>query len=448
VKRMITRISTTPWIFLAAVVVASVGVAAERPSFLLIFTDDQGMNDVGCYGSEIPTPHIDSLARDGLRYESWYVAAPVCTPSRFGLLTGRYPNRSRDRLLGPLMFLEKSDRTRGIRVGETTVAAALGRSGYETALIGKWHLGHGDPSFLPTRHGFDRFYGHTGGCIDYFTKDYGIYPDWYRGEKHVREDGYATDLITREAVRYLASHGKEKPFFLYLAYNAPHFGKGWDREKRSVTNVLQGQKSYIEKFANISDEKRREFAAMTASLDDGVGKVLAALRENGLDRQTVVIFMTDNGGDPRYGGSNRPYRGRKAELFEGGVRVPCIVRWPGRIRPGSVTKQLGSALDVFPTLCRLAGVDTSRMGLDGVDLSRQWTTAELVERDLFFKNGPAGAFRRGPMKFLRSGTGKEMLFDLERDPGEKEDVGAADRETLEELRAGWEKVARTLKREG
>jgi len=187
---------------------------------------------------------------------------------------------------------------------------------------------------------------------------------------------------------------------------------------------------------------------MTASLDDGVGKVLAALRENGLDRQTVVIFMTDNGGDPRYGGSNRPYRGRKAELFEGGVRVPCIVRWPGRIRPGSVTKQLGSALDVFPTLCRLAGVDTSRMGLDGVDLSRQWTTAELVERDLFFKNGPAGAFRRGPMKFLRSGTGKEMLFDLERDPGEKEDVGAADRETLEELRAGWEKVARTLKREG
>ena len=271
---MITRISTTPWIFLAAVVVASVGVAAERPSFLLIFTDDQGMNDVGCYGSEIPTPHIDSLARDGLRYESWYVAAPVCTPSRFGLLTGRYPNRSRDRLLGPLMFLEKSDRTRGIRVGETTVAAALGRSGYETALIGKWHLGHGDPSFLPTRHGFDRFYGHTGGCIDYFTKDYGIYPDWYRGEKHVREDGYATALITREAVRYLASHGRP------VVYHPSNLGFRYPRQFRELSAIANQWRWY--------NDVRDDWASVAGIIEE-------LLEERSSERATRVIDFDQDG---------------------------------------------------------------------------------------------------------------------------------------------------------
>ena len=174
--------------------------AGSRPNIILIFTDDQGINDVGCYGSEIPTPNIDSLARDGLQLTNFYAASSICTPSRFGLLTGRNPATSQDQLLQALMFVADEDKNRGIQPGEPTFAHDLLDAGYHTALIGKWHLGHGKNEFLPIHHGFETFIGHTGGCIDFFTMTYGNRPDWYHQEKHVNENGYATELITDEAV--------------------------------------------------------------------------------------------------------------------------------------------------------------------------------------------------------------------------------------------------------
>jgi len=207
--------------------------APPRPNILLIFTDDQGYNGVSIFGSDIPTPNMDMIARDGIQFNQAYVAAPICTPSRYALLTGKYPNRSQDQLLTALMFSQDNDAQRGIQSEEITLAEALQDSGYKTALIGKWHLGHGQAKFLPTRHGFDSFFGHTGGAVDYFTMRYGKIRDWYRDEELADYTGYATDILADEAVDFVqkAQHD-EKPFFLYLAFNAPHFGKPWDAQKQ------------------------------------------------------------------------------------------------------------------------------------------------------------------------------------------------------------------------
>ncbi|MBW3541905.1 MAG: sulfatase-like hydrolase/transferase, partial [Planctomycetes bacterium] len=401
--------------FWAAVVLCVPVEAAERPNVLLIFTDDQGWGDVSCYHSEIPTPHIDSLARDGAKFTSWYAASSICTPSRFGLLTGRYPSRSRDRLLGALMRLWDSDADRGIRAEETTVAEVLQKQGYGTALIGKWHLGHGNVERLPLRHGFESFYGHASGCVDFFTMRYGIAPDWYRDEKLIDETGYATDLLTDEAVRFLHRQETQRPFFLYLAYNAPHYGKGYDPGKREVTNILQARPEDLARVEDIEDPTRRVFAAMVRSLDDGIGRVLAALKERGIEENTLVVFMTDHGGDPDYGGANGPLRGEKATLFEGGIRVPCLMRWPGRIRPGIVHDFVGSGLDLFPTFCRLAGVDPGPYRCDGVDLSQylfERRGKPPENRELFWELAEEAALRSGPWKYVRTADGTESLFNL------------------------------------
>ncbi len=206
---------------LAAAALVSPGfrdATANQPNIVLIFSDDQGVNDVGCYGSEIPTQNIDRIAQQGLKFTSWYSASSICTPSRYGLLTGRNPNRSHDQLLSALMFLTKEDGERGLRKDEDTIAETLKTGGYQTAMIGKWHLGHGAEKFLPVNHGFDLFKGHTGGCIDYFTMTYGKTLDWYEGRQHVPKNGYATELIADEAVQFLKTRaGVEKPFFFVPA---------------------------------------------------------------------------------------------------------------------------------------------------------------------------------------------------------------------------------------
>ena len=287
----------------AALVLQSSGWCSERPNIILILTDDQGVNDVGCYGSEIRTPNIDSLAREGARFDQFYVASSICTPSRFAILTGQYPSRSQDELLGALMYLE--DEERGLRPDETTIASVLQKADYSTALIGKWHLGHGSKKFLPTRHGFDYFRGHTGGCIDFYTMCYGNDKDWYENETIVDKTGYATDLITDEAVAYLTKEERsERPFFLMLAYNAPHYGKGWDDGNKSPINILQPPPNDLARVSYIEDPTRRKFAAKVVNLDDGIGRVLEAIDASGLKENTLVVFVTDHGGDPKYGGSN------------------------------------------------------------------------------------------------------------------------------------------------
>ena len=401
-----------------------------RPNFLIVFTDDQGMNDVGCYGSEIPTPHIDSLARDGLKFDSWYVASSICTPSRFGLLTGRNPSRSQDSLLGALMFLDPRDAVRGLRSNETTIATTLSESGYQTALIGKWHLGHGHASLYPKQHGFDHSYGHTAGCIDFYTMSYGNTPDWYRNGKSIQQSGYATDLITEEAVTFLREQKDDTPFFLYLAYNAPHFGKGWNDGENKPVNLLQPHPRDLSKFQHIEDPTRRKFAAKVAALDDGIGKVLATIESEGLRESTLVIFMTDHGGDSNYGGSNIPYRNGKATLFEGGIRVPCLMRWPGKIKPNTSSKAVTSALDIFPTLAKLAGAD-SPDGLDGKDIGAiLFGENNTPKRELFWELGQHSELNRGQWLALRDGNWKyiqtpnegEWLFNIGQDPYERHNL--------------------------
>lgn len=425
--------------------------AGNRPNIVLIFSDDQGYHDVGCYGSEIPTPHIDSIARDGCRFTSWYSASSICTPSRYGLLTGRNPSRSRDRLLSALMFLSEQDARRGLQPGEVTVAALLADAGYTTALIGKWHLGHGDTRFLPLNFGFDVFKGHTGGCIDYFTMTYGVQADWYEGTERVSRNGYATELITDEAVEFLedAKH-RDNPFFLYLPYNAPHFGKGWSPSTQEAINIMQAQAGDLQRVDFIEDKVRREFAAMVVSLDDGVGRVLQALKHNEFDENTLVIFLTDHGGDPVYGGSNRPLRGDKATLFDGGLKVPCMMKWPGRIQPGRISSQVASSLDLLPTLCDLADADIGDIPLDGVSLKNHLLhDRNIADRTLFWETGSHAELQRGSWsavrqaewKYVRKPDGEEFLFNIPGDAGEEHNQALQHPQTLRELRESAAQLA-------
>lgn len=418
--------------------------SAEKPNIVLIFTDDQGVNDIGCYGSEIPTPNIDRIAKEGVKFTNWYSASAICTPSRFGLLTGQNPSRSKHGLLSALMFMAEEHAKTGIQPGEITVAERLGNVGYSTALIGKWHLGHGDKSLLPTSHGFDRFIGHTGGCIDFFTMTYGILPDWYHQEEHVGENGYATDLITEEAVSYLQEHrDAEEPFFLYLAYNAPHFGKGWSPKDQLPVNIMQAKAADLKRVDFIEDKIRREFAAMVTSLDDGVGTVLKALKDNQLEEDTLVIFLTDHGGTPVYGGSNTPLRGDKATLFEGGIKVPCMMRWPGKIPAGTINDSLAWSIDLFPTFCSLAGDDLENHPVDGEDLSPiLWEDEKWDDRTFFWELGaheelernPWSAVRSGPWKYVETPDEGEFLFDLSADPNETKSLADQNPEKMAQMR--------------
>ena len=420
----------------------AVGFAA-RPNVLLIFSDDQGVNDVGCYGSEIKTPHIDSLARDGLKLNQFYAASSICTPSRFGLLTGRFAQRSQDQLTSALMFLAEEHKDRGIRSNESTFVSLLQSQGYRTHLVGKWHLGHGDERFWPTEHGFDTFFGHTGGCVDFFTCRYGNQPDWYRGKELVKTTRYATEVITREAVSLVQANARSnEPWYLHVAYNAPHFGKAWDEEKQQPQNVMQPSERDLALVDDIADPLRRAFAAKVVGMDRHIGELLAALDETGQAANTLVLFMTDHGGDPKYGGSNEPLRGGKATLFEGGLRVPCLVRWPEVIEAGSETDCVASALDWYPTLADIVGLKTVSANLDGQSVLRLlqgevmdshraivWATgshAELERKDWY-------AVRDGEWKWVDPPDRPGMLFNLTMDPGEQNDLAAAHPKRVAEM---------------
>lgn len=411
---------------------------AAQPNILVIFSDDQGQHDVGCFGSEIPTPNIDGIAKNGVKLTDFYVAAPVCTPSRFGLLTGTYPNRSQDNLLGALMFLEGRDKHRGIRPQETTIASVLREAGYRTGLIGKWHLGHGAPEFLPHHHGFDYAFGSTGGCNDYFTTHYGITPDWYRNGERVVPPGYVTDTLTEEAVHFIKRPSKQ-PFFLYLTYTAPHFAKGWDPINNVTTNSMQSKVEHLKRFPDIKDPLRREFAGMVAALDDGIGKVIQALQASGQEENTLVIFVTDNGGDPKYGGNNEPFRGVKNTVYEGGVRVPCVMQWPGHIPPRTVSSQPLTTLDFFPTFCEVAGVSTSGRRLDGMNFLPAVVEGKTYSRELFWQMLTGDALRSGDWKYLQIGK-ETMLFNLSKDPYEQNNLATKEPGKLAELQAAHAKI--------
>ncbi|MES2773858.1 MAG: sulfatase-like hydrolase/transferase [Bacteroidota bacterium] len=338
----------------------------DRPNVIIILTDDQGYADVGFNGCrDIPTPNIDRIAKNGVVFRNAYVSYPVCAPSRAGLITGRYQDRfgySRNPLYKPL------DSTIGLPLSEQTLPELLQQSGYSTMGIGKWHLGAHE-IFRPWNRGFKEFFGFLGGGHQYFPDNYVLTSqDSAKNEaqsyrtKLIRNNavaeasGYLTDVLSNEAVSFI-ERNKQQPFFLYLAYNAPH-------------TPLQATQKYLQRFDHIQDPKRKTYAAMVSAVDDGVGSILDKLQQSDLADNTIVIFLSDNGGPENDNGSNNgALRGAKGSVFEGGIRVPFAIQWPKQIQANTAYHQSISSLDIFATVAaNINGLQSPKNKLDGVDL--------------------------------------------------------------------------------
>ncbi len=405
------------------------------PHILLVVADDAGWHDVGYHGSEIQTPHIDALARDGLELDQFYVY-PTCSPSRASLLTGRYA--SRFGIAGPIDMRSRQT----LPADVTTLPEMLRRSGYNTAITGKWHLGL-RPESGPRHFGFDYSYGFLHGQIDQYTHRYkNGDPSWHRNGTFIEEQGHATDLITREAVDFIKNkRDKKRPFFLYVPYSVPHY-------------PLQEPPEWIEPYAHIPNKSRRLFAASMSHMDDGVGKLIRALEEEKLRDNTLVVFISDNGAQEKWAptfeyegrhgpydrlGDNRPLRDWKKSLYEGGIRVPALVNWPGRLRPGKIEGML-TVNDIFPTMAALAGTDTPpAWQLDGENIWPVLTgQLALGPRTLYLRTARQAAFRKGDWKLIHTGKspeeGRDELYNLADDPGEKTDRAAERADMVRELK--------------
>lgn len=416
-------------------------MAQHSPNFIIFYTDDQGIGDLSTYGAaDIPTPNLDGLASSGVRFTHWYSASPVCSPSRAALLTGRYPQRT-----GVNRILQSARHTQGLFADEVTLAKVLQGLGYRTAAFGKWHLGSSAES-RPNAQGFNEFYGFHSGCIDYYSHImYWEQPplhDLWHNDAEVWENGtYFTDIITRESLRFL-NENYSRPFFLYVAYNAPHY-------------PLHAPLEYMKRFSHLERHRQLQ-AAMVATVDHSLGVILARLRELGLEQNTVLFFQSDNGatiekrclldgtGEFYHGGSNAPFRGYKGGLYEGGIRMPALLSWPGHLPSGRVVNELGCAIDIFPTFLKITGTDlpVGRI-FDGKDIfSMALGKAPSPHENLFWKNGSQVALLQGHWKLILNG--KEsfeenpllpeiFLADLETDPQEIHNQATAQPELLQRM---------------
>lgn len=387
------------------------------PHIVLMLADDLGWGDVGYHGGPIKTPHIDSLAKSGTRLNRFYVM-PVCSPTRGALLTGRHPIR-----LGLQCGVVRPWAAHGLPTDERTLPQALKEVGYQTAIVGKWHLGHNAPDFLPTRRGFDFQYGHYNGALDYFSHIRDGGHDWHRNDQRNDDKGYATNLIAREAARVIETHDQTKPLFLYVPFNAPH-------------SPIQAPQKYIDQYSHIKEEKRRVYAAMVACMDDAIGRIMGQLKTSGFaPEDTLVIFASDNGGIRQFG-SVGPWRGQKGKLYEGGVRSPAVVAWKGQVAAGGVVDQSLHIMDLYPTLLRIAGAELDqKKKLDGRDA---WPTITAGKpsphKEILLNSTPfTGAVLEGDWKLVWNGqvsanhtkrSENELweLFDLAADPYEKKNL--------------------------
>lgn len=412
---------------------AGLTAAAEKPNFLVIFTDDHGWGDVAAFGgSDVQTPHLDQLAAEGLKFTAMRANCTVCSPSRAALLTGRYP----DRVGVPGVIRTQPENSWGyFAPGVPTLANALNPAGYHSALIGKWHLGLESPN-TPNERGFDLFHGFLGDMMDSYTTHLRHDQNYMRLNREVIEPkGHATDLFTDWACAYLKGERrpKEKPFFLYLAYNAPHF-------------PIEPPAEWLEKVkarAPDMDAKRAANVAFVEHLDANIGRVLACLRETGLDKNTVVVFSADNGGSLPHAQSNHPWRDGKQSHYDGGLRVPFILRWPGQVKPGSVSDYAGLNFDVFPTFLELAGLPPSP-DLDAVSLVPLLEGRAMpANRELYFvrrEGGPAyggksyEAIVRGEWKLLQNDPWSPLeLYHLKNDPQETTNLAGKAPKVFNEL---------------
>lgn len=408
-----------------AMVAMPARAATPAPNVIVFYADDLGWGELGCQGNrDIPTPHIDSLAANGIRCTQGYVAATYCSPSRAGLLSGRYPTRFGHEFNG-------DERGSGF-IRETTLAARLEAIDYDTICIGKWHLGR-EAERLPMRRGFDEFYGTVANTAFFHPQKF---IDSRKSADAVRiEDPafYTTDAYADRAVAWLADR-KGKPWFLYMPFNAQHA-------------PLEAPKKYLDRFAGIADKKRRLFAAMMSAMDDAVGRVLAAVRDAGQEKNTLVFFIADNGGPTASTTSkNGPLRGFKATTYEGGCRVPFLVQWPERLPAGKTYDLPVMNLDVLPTVMAAAGAPVAAAaGLDGVDLV-PFLRGEAQGRPhdtLYWRFGDQWAVRSGDWKLVvaQGGSGSPELYDLVADVGERSDLAAREPDrvaALKKLHDAWD----------
>ncbi len=400
----------------------------KKPNIIFIVGDDMGYADVGFQGcKDIPTPHLDALAKSGAKFTNGYVTGPYCSPTRAGLLTGRYQTRFGHE------FNPGAGAKMGLPLSESTIADRLKAVGYRTALVGKWHLGTDERH--PQKRGFDDFFGFLGGAHDYFKLD-GI----LRGNEPVKEKAYLTDAFGREAVAFIDAN-KAKPFFLYLAFNAVH-------------TPMQADDPRLKKFASIKDEKRRTYAAMMSAMDDAIGNVIKKLADEKLTENTLITFISDNGGPTMKGTTtnasiNTPLRGSKRSTLEGGVRVPFLVSWPAQVKAGTTDDRPVIQLDLHATALAAAGITPKAdWKLDGVDLIPYLTGKEKGQphEALFWRFGKQMAVRKGDWKLVRydlatedaSGISATKLYNLKDDIGEATDLAAKHPEKVKELQADWD----------
>ena len=424
---------------LAGCVPPAISLAQTRPNVVLIMTDDAGYGDFGSYGAtDIRTPNIDRLAREGVRFTNFYANAPSCTPTRAGLITGRYQQRVR--LEYPLGMQRPADYDRGLPVTGRSLPQLLKNAGYTTALIGKWHLGW-KPQYSPIRHGFDYFFGFKSGFIDFYTHtspDSPTHDDLFENDSAVKVDGYMTDLITDRTVRYIERNAR-RPFFIDVAYNAPH----WPYQVPDHPTGARDSARHLGPFDD-STSTRAEYAAMMERVDQGVGRILAAIDRAGLRSNTIVIFTNDNGGE--WLSRNGPLFQNKMSVWEGGIRVPAIIRWPGRIAANTVSRQVGITMDLTASILAVANAPLpADARLDGINLFPVLEArAPVVERTLFWRAHPARqqrAVRSGDWKLVTD-VGRPLLFNLKDDIGERRNVIAeqpAVARRLRDLLAAWER---------
>jgi arylsulfatase A-like enzyme len=425
----------------ATTLMASASAAPRQPNIVLIVADDLGYGDLGCYGNrEIRTPNLDRMAAEGLRFTDFAVSWPACTPSRSSILTGRYPQRNglydmirNNEVNWKYQFDEQSyatspEMTLGLDTREITIAQAMKGAGYATGAVGKWDSGRAR-RFLPLQRGFDFFYGFANTGIDYYTHErYGV-ASMFRGNDRIKEEGHATELFRREALGFIDAH-RSQPFFLYVPFNAPHIASTFDKTARQVPE------RYLQMYGASEYSRKTEYAPLVTQLDDAIGDIFARLRQHGLDANTLVVFCSDNGGDNQ--SHNGGLRGAKSTLFEGGVRVPALARWPGRIPAGTVNRQFATTMEFFPTFLAAAGArPPASVHLDGYNLLPAMEgKGQSQRKDCFWQRLGDKAARVGSWKWIESQRGGG-LFQLDEDVNESRDLSTAKPEVLAMMKQRW-----------
>lgn len=430
-------------IFFVTTSVTLLQAGDQKPNIIYIVADDLGWKDVGYHGSDIRTPTIDHLAETGARLEQFY-AQPMCTPTRAALMTGRYPFR-----YGLQTLVIPSSHTYGLPTDEWILPQALKEAGYQTAIIGKWHLGHGDPKFWPRQRGFDYQYGPLIGEIDYFTHEQHGIVDWYRDNKKVIEEGYSTILLGNDAVKYIQEHDVAKPFYMYLTFNSPH-------------TPYQAPQKYLDMYGEIEEPSRKAYAGSITAMDEQIRRVIDALEEKKIRGNTVIFFQSDNGGtyNARLAGEgdmskikipcdNGPYRDGKGSLYEGGTRVPAIVNWPGHVQVGSTVPGMLHVVDMYPTLIALSGGSIAKSKpLDGMDMWPTISEGKPSPRTEVVYNVESlrAAVRQGDWKLIWRAPlpSTPELYNIAQDPSEKNDIAYTNPDKVSELQKRINELASSM----